>query len=397
MILFVRKNMADKAFITPNVLKWARESAKMSLEVAAAKAIVNAEKLSLWEQGTEQPTIKQAEKLANIYRRPFALFFLPDVPNDFLPLQDFRRETSVELGTASLFIIREIQQKQAWMSEVNSENGEGPSTFVGKYNVQSKPKEVADDILATLQIDPKNYTFSPMKEWINKAEERGIFISRTSFIHSRLKLDSDEIQGFAIADPHAPFIFINSQDWDAPQLFTLVHELAHLWIAASGISNELSLSDEPHDKLHPIELFCNEVAANALMPEEVVSLFEGSIFNSANTLLREAKRLGVSTFALLVRAKNLKLISLESYKMLKAHAEANFKAFELKEAERAEKQKQKTGGPNPYLLRLNKNSKLFTQIVLDGFRAGTIAATQASSLLNTQVNNFHKLEAFIYS
>lgn len=389
--------MTDKAFITPEVLKWARESAKMSLETAAGKVKVNPQKLSFWEEGVEQPTIKQAEKLANSYRRPFALFFLPEVPKDFLPLQDFRRDTSVELGTASLFLLREIQQKQAWMSDFHLENGEQRSAFVGKYNLNDHPKQVAGNILATLQIDPNNYALSPIKSWITKAEEQGIFISRTSFVHSRLKVDAREIQGFAIADPYAPFIFINSQDWDAPQLFTLVHELAHLWIAASGISNELDLYAEGKDKMHPVELFCNEVAAHALIPDALVDSLEATVFTSSASLFKTAKKLGVSSLALLIRAKKSKSISLEAYKILRIEVEADFSAFQIKQAEKDSSQKQKTGGPNPYLLRLNKNSKLFTQIVLDGFRAGTIAATHACSLLNTQVNNFHKLEAFIYS
>jgi len=96
-----------KLSITPKVLKWARESARMSLETAAAKVAVASDKLSEWEEGISQPTIKQAEVLAKAYRRPFALFFLPEIPRDFQPLQDFRRKNAKLLGTASVFIIRE--------------------------------------------------------------------------------------------------------------------------------------------------------------------------------------------------------------------------------------------------------------------------------------------------
>ena len=84
--------MADKAYITPNVLKWARESARMSEETAAAKVAVTLEKFKEWEEGISQPTIIQAQKLAKAYKRPFALFFLPDIPRDFQPLQDFRKK-----------------------------------------------------------------------------------------------------------------------------------------------------------------------------------------------------------------------------------------------------------------------------------------------------------------
>lgn len=389
--------VAEKAYITPNVLKWARESAHMTLGIAAAKVNVSPARLAEWEEGKDQPTIRQAETLAKAYRRPFALFFLPEIPRDFLPLQDFRRQNAGELGTASVFIIREIQQKQAWISEVNEEGGGEPLTFIGKYTISDDPGIVAKDILSTLNIDPLAYsTDKPIKEWIDKAESKGIFISRTSFIHSRLTLDSDEMQGFTIADRFAPFVFLNSEDWDAPQLFTLVHELAHLWIAASGISNDIA-PEINKGKLHPVELFCNEVAANALMPAQVMDLLDNYAFSSSAELFRAARKLGVSSFALLVRGFNLRRISLIKYAALRRDAENDFQLFLQKEKEKKEKQKLSTGGPNPYLLRLNKNSRLFTQIVLDAFHGGRIAATQASSLLNTKVNNFHKLETILYT
>jgi Zn-dependent peptidase ImmA (M78 family) len=394
--------MADKAYITPNVLKWARESARMTEETAAAKIPkLTVEKLKEWEDGTSQPTIRQAQILAKAYKRPFALFFLPEVPRDFQPLQDFRKSGSKELTTSSIFIIREIQQKQAWISDVYSENNEEKLPFVGRFSLNSNPKEVADDILATLGINPSKYkTDNPIREWINAAESNGIFVSRTSFIHSKMKLDSEELQGFAIADQFAPFVFVNSDDWNAPQLFTLVHELAHIWIAATGISNEIEPEIANRDKFNPIELFCNEVAANALIPSEIILNINRTVFKNSQDIFKTAKNLGVSSFAFLVRALNLQIVTNSEYKVLKRQAEIDYQAFLKREGEKKAalklKQKEKPGGPNPYLLRLNKNSRLFTQVVLDALRSGFVQPTQASFLLGTPSNNFHKLEAQIY-
>lgn len=392
--------MADKAYITPKVLKWARESARMSIEAAAIKVAISPESLESWEKGENYPTIKQAETLAKAYRRPFSLFFLPEIPRDFLPLQDFRRKAAKSLGTASIFIIREIQQKQAWIGEMLEENGGNLLSFVGKFSTDSNPQIVANDILHTLQIHPEKYlTDNPIREWIDKAEKNGIFISRTSFIHSRLLLDSEEMQGFVIADKYAPFIFINSEDWNAPQLFTLVHELAHIWVAASGISNEIEQGlqvTKNVESIESIELFCNEVAAMALMPEDIMKNLSQTAFATSSDIFKASGKLGVSSFAFLVRAYKLQLISNDSYKQLKQNIEIDFQVFVRKEEEKKARQAKKNGGPNPYLLRLNKNSRLFTQIVLDSFRGGSIEATMASNLLHTQVNNFHKLEAFLY-
>ena len=391
--------MADKAFITPNVLKWARESARMTEDVAAAKVYVTVDKLKEWESGTSQPTIKQAQTLAKAYKRSFALFFLPEVPRDFQPLQDFRRPGSKALTTSSIFIIREIQQKQAWVSDVNAENQEEGLSFVGRFSIKDNPEVVAKDILTTLKITPASYKFdNPIREWIDAAEKNGIFVSRTSFIHSRLKLDSEELQGFAIADPYAPFVFVNSGDWNAPQLFTLVHELAHIWVAETGISNEVEPKLENKDKFHSVELFCNEVAANALMPKEIVLSFDASSFQNSSSVFKAAKPLGVSSFALLVRALNLNLITTQAYQKLKKQADFDYQEYLRKETEKTGRLKEmdKNGGPNYFLLQLNRNSRLFTQTVLDAFRGGFIEPTLASSLLNVQVNKFSKLESQLY-
>jgi Zn-dependent peptidase ImmA (M78 family)/DNA-binding XRE family transcriptional regulator len=391
--------MADKAFITPNVLKWARESARITEETAATKVSVTVARLKEWEEGINQPTIRKAQTLAKMYKRPFALFFLPEVPRDFQPLQDFRKPGSKELTTSSVFIIREIQQKQSWISDVYEENKEEKRPLVGRFSIKDNPQQVAVDILETLKVNPGLYrTDNPIKEWIDAAELNGIFVSRTSFIHSRLKLDSLELQGFAIADPYAPFVFVNSEDWNAPQLFTLVHELAHIWVAETGISNEIESEIKNKDKFHPVELFCNEVAANALMPKEIVLRLDSSSFKSSKDVFQAAKQLGVSSFALLVRVMNLNLISIPVYQKLKKQTDYDFTEYLKKEEGKKAKQKEKgkRGGPNYFLLQLNRNSRLFTQTVLDSFRGGFIEPTLASSLLNVQVNKFQQLEAQIY-
>ena len=389
--------MADRAFITAKVFKWARESAKMSEEIAVSKIAVSIEKLQEWENGDSYPTIRQAQTLAKAYKRPFALFFLPDIPSDFQPLQDFRKKGAKELSTSSIFIIREIQQKQAWISETNEENGEDKVSIVGRYSINDSPALVAKDMLETLSINPLSYkTNNPILEWIDKVESKGVFISRTSFIHSRLKLDSNELQGFAIADEYAPFVFINSDDWNAPQLFTMVHELAHIWIAETGISNDVEPTIKNVRDYNPIELFCNEVAANALMPSDYVLNLESHVFDNSREVFKMAKNIGVSSFALLVRALNLKVITLNNYNRLKAQADQDYKDFLIREEEKNKKAKEKKGGPNYFLLQLNRNSRLFTQTVLDAFRGGIIEPTQASRLLNVKVNKFPKLEAQMY-
>jgi Zn-dependent peptidase ImmA (M78 family)/transcriptional regulator with XRE-family HTH domain len=391
--------VADVAYITPKVLKWARTTAKMSLETAAGKVKVSPARLEAWEDpdGRDKPTIRQAEILARAYRRPFAMLFLPDVPYDFTPLQDFRRSGAKELTTAAVFIQRELQQKQAWISDLHKENGEPPLPFVGRFSMNDVPATVAQDILRTLGINPESYTErTPFREWLLKAETAGIFISRTSFIHSSLKLDSDEFQGFAIADPHAPFLFINTEDWDRAQLFTLAHELAHIWIGASGISSEIDAEPTSISKSHPIERFCNAVAAHILMPDKAMERLSASQFSSSKSIAQMAERFGVSSLAFLIRAHGRGMVSDAAYHGMRSTLDKEFAAYLKEQAAKATNKPKSKDGPRYYLLQLNRNGRLFTQIVLDSFRSGIIQPTLASSLLNAPVNGFPKFEKYMY-
>jgi Zn-dependent peptidase ImmA (M78 family) len=368
----------------------------MSLETAAAKVKVTPERLEAWEnpESADRPTIRQAEILARAYKRPFAMLFLPEVPYDFTPLQDFRRSGSKELSTAAVFIQRELQQKQAWMSELHRDNGEPPFPFVGRSSLSDTPQAVAQDILRTLRIDPTAYSEAPFREWMARAEEAGIFVSRTSFIHSRLKLDSDEFQGFAIADPHAPFVFINTEDWDAAQLFTLVHELAHLWIAATGISNDIAPAPTTSANDHPVERFCNAVAAHALMPDRVMEQLEPALFAHSRAIAQAAERFGVSSLAFLIRAHGRGLVNDATFHSMRTVMEREFKEHLRELAAKAALKPKSKSGPSYYLLQLNRNGRLFTQVVLDAFRSGIIQPTVASGLLNAPVNDFSKFEKY---
>ena len=244
-----------------------------------------------------------------------------------------------------------------------------------------------------MHIDPLNYKEdNPLLEWIKSAEKKGIFIARSSFLHTKMKFDPAEFQGFSIADPFAPFIFINSNDWKSSQLFTLVHELAHLWLSLSGISN-LSEKDYNFSSFPTIELFCNEVAANVLMPE---SSFK-QIFD-INNIPSVSNFFNVSSYAVIVRAFKLNLITSLQYKKIKNKLNKEYSEFLKIEAAKKELQKKEgnIGGPNPFLLQINKNSRLFTHVVLDAYNGGIIEPTIASSLLNVRVNKFASLEKFLY-
>lgn len=393
--------MAEKAYITPEILKWARVSAKISLEKAASTVskTCTKEKIEEWEspQCKDLPTISQVEKLAKLYRRPLSVFYLPEIPTDFQTLRDFRSKKS-EFSTGLIFMMREIQDKQSWISTLFSENEERELDFIGRFTSKSSVEKVASDIRNALGVITDEATENPLKYWIEKAEKQRIFVSLSSNFHNRLKLDSDEVKGFAIADKYAPFIFLNSGDWQNAKLFTLVHELSHLWINETGISTdtEINFRDNTNSKIEAVERFCNEVAANALLPEqEFKNVFPSKENIDFSHIASISKKFGVSNTTLLIRALNLDFINQGQFNRFKNESDKQFKAFLLREEEK-EKKNEKGGFANPYYVWLNRNGKIFSQIVLDYYKGGQISGLEASHLLNVKINNFSKFEHYLY-
>lgn len=389
--------MSEKAHINPEVLAWARKSANISVERAAQCVMRSTEKLREWENGEDQPTIKQAEKLAQLYSRPFAVFFLPRVPNDFQTLQDFRSKNRGEFSTAFIFMMREVQQKQIWASDAFRESGEDEVAFVGRFSRRHSVEVVASDIRKTLGIEHLPTGVKPLKYWIEKAEALRIFVSLSSNFHSRLKLNSEEVKGFAIADKFAPFIFLNSEDWENAQLFTLVHELAHLWINESGISvdTQVAFRDGEQRDINPVEVFCNKVAASALLPRtQLLSATHVSGELSFNKIEALSRKFGVSTLTMLYRLHDLNAITASQLGMWKKLSDKIYEQF-LKNREAAQTV-EREGGPNYYILQMRRNGRAFSQLVLDFYKGGFLSGSEASTLLKVKLNNLPKFEKHLY-
>ncbi len=389
--------MSTKANINREVLKWARKTAKISLEKAAAtiSKTCKVDRIKDWESpdGTDLPSVKQMEKLARLYRRPVDVFYLKYIPKDFPALKDFRSNKDVELSTAVIFMMREVQEKQEWLSKFLSGRREKKIDFIGKYTIKSPVETVARDIRKTLNIQPGKADLKPLKHWIEQAENKRVFVTLSSNFHTRLKLDSDNFKAFAIADKFAPFIFINADDWEHGQLFSLVHELAHLWIGVSGISNDTGISLSDPQGMHVVEKFCRAVAEEALLPQaEIQSFLEVKGPLTLKHISKGARRLGVSNQAFLLRSKKLDLISEEIFRNLTKEADQVWKEFLIKEASKPKS----SGGPNYYVMQMRRGSKTFSTLVMDVYKSGKLSGDMASRLLSVREGNFVKYEKYLY-
>jgi Zn-dependent peptidase ImmA (M78 family) len=391
--------MAEKAYITKSVLFWGRKSSKYSIEDVALKLKLDRKTIENWEdeESEEYPTLKQLEILSKLYRRHLAVFYLPEPPRDFDTLRDFRKSQKFqEFSKGFNFMLREIQDKQLWMKEYLKDNKEAELSFIGRFGLNDNPKKIAEDILKETRINIFVQTSNYLNYLIEKIEEKGIFVTLSSNFHNRMLLDPTEFRGFAISDKLAPFIFINSADSKNAQIFTLIHELVHLWINSTGISdlNSIEFRDnENYNKYDKTEILCNRVTAEILMPEMYFRNEINTKNITINIIDHLAKTFNVSSSAINVRLLNLNIITQNKFNEFKRITEERFEDFQNKNLQKTKSK----GGPDYYLMQTRRNSNLFTHLIVGNYKSDNISLNEASNLLNIKVNNLPKLEKFLFA
>ena len=388
------------ALVTPCVIKWARETARFSIPVAAKKIGVSTDELKNWESGLKKPSLAKARKMSEVYRRPFASFYLSQPPKDFPVLKDFRTIAGKppQYSTPLVFLIRQMQERQSWLSQYLKEQGYEQLSFVGASESSSE-KIMSHDIIKTIWSSEKKYSKvlsetrnseDLLDKWILQCESKGIFISRTSNLNAHNVIPIEEARGFVISDKYAPFIFINSKDSKNAQLFTLLHELTHLWRGVSCIPDHFS--NVYKNTNSNTEFFCNQTAAEILMPIKQINAFPNMKTwdqkKVKSFIENNFKTFKVSRLAFLIRLKTSQLITLKVFKLLR---EEYIKAFKDSEKKRKIKMKESTGGPDANRLKLYANGKSFTEIVFYSYKEGGLSGREASHLLDMKLNRMDKI------
>ena len=254
------------------VLRWAAQRARLHDEDLSARF----RKWPLWLSGEAQPTLKQLEDFARLTHTAIGYFFLPEPPTLALPVPDFRTLRDEELREPSSALLDTLylcQQRQDWYRDYARVHGLSRLAFVGSAQVQEAPQAVAERMRAELNLSTDERRQLPtwtdaLRQLIAKAEEAGVMVMASGIVgsNSHRRLDVGEFRGFALADDLAPLVFLNGADSKAAQMFTLAHELAHVWLGATGVSDtEAGQVPELHT-----ERWCNQVAAELLMPLQAV-------------------------------------------------------------------------------------------------------------------------------
>lgn len=362
-------NIMTDAIITPQLLRWAIERSRLSPDIVAQNAQLKLQQLTSWQSGDSWPTLRQAQKLARVLRVPFGYLFLSSPPKEEPAIPDLRTTRDANLNSFSPefhCLFNDVLQKQQWYRDYLQDEGAGRLDFIGSFSVDDDVKHVAENISTTLGINEtlRNHAVSWedfLRKAIRLAEDKGILILRSGVVgnNTHCKLSVDEFRGFVISDVFAPLIFLNGRDAKAAQIFTLAHELSHLWIGQSGISN-LDLAKTTTRFEEDIEPFCNRVAEELLVPKEhFLNQWKPDISIERN-LRYLVRRFRVSSLVVLRRAYNLKKIKRDEYL-------ENYKVALEAQVSREDRQSAEPGGDFYATLFARNSSKLTTAIVSAAF------------------------------
>lgn len=378
------------ALINPRILQWAHKRARIEPGRLAKSASVTPEKILHWEEGLEKPTFKQAQKIADALHIPFGYLFLSHPPEERLPIPDLRRigDHQIDDVSADLFdLLSETIFKHNWYREYLLEQGKDRLPFIGRFDTNTGTREIAEDIRITLSLRLQDR--KSVRSWeqfydllVKRAEAVGILVMRSGIVgnNTHRSLDTQEFRGFAISDEISPLIFINSNDAKTAQIFTLVHEIAHLWIGKSGVSN-IPLDRSMNVPKKDIEMICNDVAAEVLIPKDSFL----KMWQKKRSLEENAKNLAeffrVSTVVIGRRALDLGYINWQSYI-------EHYRGEEEKWQRRKEEQ---SSGGHFYRTLTTRNGRQFVEAVVRSTLDQSLLMNDAGRLLNINPSKIQPL------
>jgi Zn-dependent peptidase ImmA (M78 family) len=334
--------------IKDDIITWAIERAGYKFMDFVSKFPV----VKDWLEHKKKPTIKQLEDFSNRVHIPFGYLFLDEPPREQLPIPFFRTGKG-EIRQVSLNVydtILSLQRRQDWLEDYLEGEKHDKVPFVGRFNVNSGAEAIIKDIRSTLDLpygwangffkheDALNYL-------VGKVEASGIVVVFNSVVanNNTRKVEIEECRGFVIIGQYAPFMFVNAADSKGAQIFTVLHELAHVWLGKSAGFDSATLL--PADD--PIELLCDKVAAEFLVPsQELLRLWSDA---SVDNLYQLAKYFKVSTIVIARRALDLGKIPRQTF----------FGFYRLYQEELAEKKrKQSEGGGGDFYASQGKRISL---------------------------------------
>ena len=359
------------ASINTDMLTWARVRSGISVPDFARRCGISEERLREWESGERKLTFNQAMRFAEKAHVPFGYLFLAKPPEEVLPIPDLRtlEGQGVQRPSAELLdLVKLMMQRQEWYREYLQQHFAEANPYVGRASYSDSVESIVEDIRACLGVEPhptRGKWDDYYRDLVQRIESLGILVMRQGNLghHSR-PLNVDEFRGFAIVDEYAPIIFVNHSDALGARLFTLIHELCHIWIGQSGISDGNTNTHRQE------EVLCNAVAAEFLVPaQEFRALWQHDSESWEDNLPPLEAHFHVSTWALARRALTLNFISQQEYGRY---------IFEQK---KHYEQRKGSGGPTYYQTKKAQISRQFSQAVVGEALSGQLLLREAGELL----------------
>ena len=306
----------DRFDIRPELLRWARERAGLGIDALGRRF----PRLHAWERGESRPTLKQLERFAKTTCTPVGYLFLREPPIERVPIPDFRTASDGRLDRPSPNLLDTIylcQQRQDWYREFVRSTGRDPLGFVGSVRPDEDIPEVAARMRRLLGFDIAERRrlstgTDALRRFIGQADALGVLVMVSGGVgsNSQRDLDPGEFRGFALADRIAPLVFINGADTKAAQMFTLAHEFAHLWLGSSGVSDAQVLTVSGRE----IERWCNRVAAELLVPIDLLRTEYSERAALSDELNRLARRFKVGTLVILRRIHDAGVLTRKAFR-----------------------------------------------------------------------------------
>lgn len=365
--------------VAPELLGWAVDRSGRTREDLEHKF----PQLDAWEKGERQPTFKQLEQFAKATFTPFGSFFLDEPPTQEIPIPDFRTIENMAIDEPSPDLLETIficERRQEWYRQYALSVGAESVFFVGRSTYESSIEETADEIRETLQFTAEDRAqdrswSDALRRLIDAAEEAGVLVMVSGIVggNTRRTLDPEEFRGFVLSDPLAPLVFVNGADTKAAQIFTLVHEICHLWLGQSALPAASMKMPQPSG--NPIEIWCNQVAAEMLIPLADIRANYSGILDSEHLGVL-ARRYKVSTLVVLKRIFDAGLLDWEEYRNIYDAEHARVVAL-------ARNRKTSPGG-NYYNTQPLRVSRRFARALIDDTLRGRTLHRDAFRLLGTK-------------
>lgn len=368
--------------VQPAVLRWARE--RSGIDEGVLKKRVP--QLEDWEQRDKQPTLKQLEAFAKATHTPLGFLFLPTPPDDKLPIRDLRtvKDRPSRPSPNLLDTIYSMQRRQDWWREERADSEAGALEFVGSARLSDDPAAVGQEMRRTVGIaDDWAAGVANWEEAVSELRRRIEALGVMSVINgvvgnnTHRKLDVEEFRGFALTDPQAPLAFVNGADAKSAQLFTLAHELAHVWLGPDGEGLSGFEGIFPGDTR--VESFCDQAAAEFLVPARELKDRWRAVKGAPDAFEQIARRFKVSPIVAGRRAMDLHLVNRETFFDF-------YKAYTKRERQRVKR----PGGGDFYNNQNTRVGAAFAASVMRAALEGRLSFKEAYDLTGLRGGAFQK-------